>query len=252
MIGWKEGRGLKEKQMGFLSQIDEVIAACSHAEVQRAMFSATLMPGVEELARSVLRHPIKAVIGTRNAATSAVEQRLVFCGTEDGKLIALKQLFSEGIRPPVILFVQSKERAYKLHKELVLDGINADLITADRTKAQRDQAVENFRAGRTWVLIATDLMGRGMDFKGVSVVINYDFPTSVVQYIHRVGRTGRAGRTGLAITFHTADDVDLLRGVANVMKLSGTEVPDWMLRLPKLSFVLLFVCFVCLFVLIGL
>jgi ATP-dependent RNA helicase DDX52/ROK1 len=92
------------------------------------------------------------------------------------------------LEPPVLIFVQSKERAQELHRELENDDIKVDSIHADRTQAQRDAAVEKFREGKTWVLIATDLLGRGMDFKGVNVVINYDFPHTSASYIHRVGR----------------------------------------------------------------
>lgn len=87
--------------------------------------------------------------------------------------------------------------------------------------------------GKIWVLICTELMARGIDFKGVNLVINYDFPQSVQSYIHRIGRTGRAGRPGTAITYFTRDDAPHLRTVANVMKQSGCDVPEWMLQLQK-------------------
>jgi ATP-dependent RNA helicase DDX52/ROK1 len=90
-----------------------------------------------------------------------------------------------------------------------------------------------FRAGKIWVLITTDLMGRGLDFKGVNLVINFDFPPNAVEYIHRIGRTGRAGRRGTAITFFTTDDAGSLRSIANVMRSSGCDVPEWMLQLKS-------------------
>ena len=86
--------------------------------------------------------------------------------------------------------------APQLFRELVYDGLNVDVLHAERTQAQRDATVAKFRAGKVWVLIATELVARGMDFKGVSLVINYDFPQSTTSYIHRIGRTGRAGRAG--------------------------------------------------------
>ena len=97
--------------------------------------------------------------------------------------------------------------------------------------AKRQAQVDRFRAGDTWVLIATDLMARGMDFVGVSTVVNYDFPGSPHSYIHRIGRSGRAGRPGAAVTLFTEEDAERgdLRSVANVMKNSGCEVPAWML-----------------------
>ncbi|KAJ3062818.1 RNA-dependent ATPase rok1 [Rhizoclosmatium hyalinum] len=140
---------------------------------------------------------------------------------------------SGNLKPPSLIFVQSIERAKELFQELVYDGINVDVIHSERTKAQRDAVIKNFRSGKTWVLICTDLMSRGIDFKGVSMVINYDFPQSVQSYIHRIGRTGRAGREGSAITFFTKADSEYLRIVVNVMKESGCEVPDWMLDLKN-------------------
>lgn len=85
------------------------------------------------------------------------------------------------------------------------------------------------------MLIATELVARGMDFKGVSLVINYDFPQSTTSYIHRIGRTGRAGRAGKAVTFFTEADAEYLRAIANVMKASGCDVADWMLKIKPLA-----------------
>jgi len=186
---------------------------------------------VEELARTVLHDPVKIQIGQRHAATADIDQELVFVGREDGKLVAIRQLVQAGLKPPVLMFVQSKTRAIELFNELVYDGINVDVIHAERTKQQRDNVVKQFRAGRVWVMIATDLMARGLDFKGVNMVINYDFPANAVDYIHRIGRTGRAGRKGKAITLFTQDDGPSLRSIANVIKSSGCDVPQWMLEL---------------------
>lgn len=77
---------------------------------------------------------------------------------------------------------------------------------------QRDNIIDQFRVGRIWVLIATELMARGLDFKGVNLVINYDFPQTIVSYIHRIGRTGRAGRAGEAITYYTKEDIPYMKG----------------------------------------
>lgn len=151
----------------------------------RALFSATLPEKVEEMARSVLRDPLRITVGHRNAASHDVSQRLVFVGKEEGKLLALRQLLSGGVRPPVLVFVDSKERAQALRRELLLDGFKADAIHGDQPQASRNAAVDNFRIGRTWVLVATDLVGRGMDFLGVNTVVNYDFPRGTMDYVHR-------------------------------------------------------------------
>ncbi|KDO25053.1 hypothetical protein SPRG_09782 [Saprolegnia parasitica CBS 223.65] len=222
-------------EMGFVEQIDEVFAACTNPSLQRMMFSATMLEGVEEMAQSVLKDPIKVAIGVKNAGANTINQRLLFVGKEEGKLVAMKQLIQEGLKLPVLMFVQNKDRAKELFHELVYDGINVGAIHADRTKEQRDKVIKDFRTGSVWVLICTDLMSRGIDFKGVNMVINYDFPQSAVSYIHRIGRTGRNGRKGEAVTFFTESDMMYLRTIANVMKLSGCDVPDWMLAMKKAS-----------------
>nr|CAG8433814.1 2297_t:CDS:2 [Entrophospora candida] len=197
--------------------------------------SATLPSGVESLANNFMKDPIRVVIGNKNAATETIKQKLVYVGQEEGKLIAVRQLIQEGFKPPVLVFVQSIERARELFHELIYDGINVDVIHSERTKAQRDSIILNFRKGKIWVLITTELMARGMDFKGVNLVINYDFPQSIQSYIHRIGRTGRAGRLGEAITYYTKDDAPYLKSIVNVMRESGCEVPDWMLELKNPS-----------------
>ncbi|KAG1707448.1 hypothetical protein DVH05_026646 [Phytophthora capsici] len=222
-------------ELGFVEQVDEIFAACTNPKVQRAMFSATMLEGVEELAQTVLRDPVKVAVGTKNAGANTIDQKLVFVGKEEGKLVAMKQLLHEGLQLPALLFVQNKERANELYHELLYDGVNIGAVHADRTKEQRDDVIRRFRTGEVWVLICTDLMSRGMDFKAVNMVINYDFPQSAVSYIHRIGRTGRNGRKGKAVTFFTEDDMVYLRTIANVMKISGCEVPDWMLSLKKAS-----------------
>ncbi|MBN3325204.1 SYNRG protein, partial [Atractosteus spatula] len=123
---------------------------------------------------------------SRNSAAETVEQELLFVGTENGKLLAMRDLVKKGFHPPVLVFVQSIERARELFHELVYEGINVDVIHAERTQQQRDNVVSSFRAGKIWVLICTALLARGIDFKGVNLVINYDFPASAVEYIHRI------------------------------------------------------------------
>ncbi|KAJ3082206.1 DEAD (Asp-Glu-Ala-Asp) box polypeptide 52, partial [Quaeritorhiza haematococci] len=221
--------------MGFLDQIDEIVAACTSQSCQKALFSATIPSGVESLANTFMHDPIRIVIGAKNAATEIIDQKLLFVGQEAGKMTAIRQLIQQGIKPPVLIFVQSIERAKELFHELVYDNINVDVIHSERTKAQRDNIIENFRLGKTWILITTELMARGIDFKGVNLVINYDFPQSVASYIHRIGRTGRAGRRGEAVTYFTKEDGPYLKSIVNVMRESGCEVPEWMLKLPKPS-----------------
>ncbi|KAL7428339.1 hypothetical protein ACHAXH_002413 [Discostella pseudostelligera] len=225
----------------FLQQIDSILSNIP-SSATRALFSATLGPSVRHLSESILRSPIDittgihAGIGGNAAAGGAsehIQQDLKFVGREEGKLLAIRQLVAEGITPPVLIFMQSKERAQALFGELLYDGIRVDVIHAGRSYANRELSVQKFRRGETWVLICTDLVARGVDFKAVNLVINYDLPADGVTYVHRIGRTGRAGRPGRAITFFTEADFDNLRTIANVMRLSGCSVPEWMLTMKK-------------------
>jgi len=224
--GGREGRGARGKGSA-------AAAAAAPAKVTRALFSATLPERVEEAARSVLAGPLRVTVGSRNASSENVQQRLLFVGREEGKLLALRQILTSGVKPPVLVFVHSKERARALHHELLVEGFKVDSLHGDQPQASRNAAVQNFRTGKTWVLVATDLIGRGMDFLGVNTVVNYDFPSGTMDYVHRVGRTGRAGRGGEAVTFFTEEDGDKLRAVVNVMREAGCEVPAWMLTLKK-------------------
>lgn len=108
-------------------------------------------------------------------------------GSESGKLLTLRQQLAAGFQPPVLVFVQSQERATELTEELLYDGRNVDVLHSGRTKKQRTDAAERFQRGECHILVATEVMSRGMDFAGVRLVINYDFPQSVQSYIHRIG-----------------------------------------------------------------
>ncbi|CAK9802489.1 Probable ATP-dependent RNA helicase DDX52 [Anthophora plagiata] len=219
----------------FRDQLEIISKACTNEKLNRAMFSATNTPTVTKWCRRNLKGLIRVTVGHRNAATDLVEQELLFVGAERGKLVALRNTIQKGVLPPVLIFVQSKERAQELFKELIYDGINVDVIHADRTQAQRDNVIRCFREGKIWVLICTELMARGIDFKGVNLVINYDFPPSAISYVHRIGRTGRAGHKGKAITFFTEQDTTNLRSIATIMRESGCYIPDYMLAMKKHS-----------------
>ncbi|KAK0152671.1 putative ATP-dependent RNA helicase DDX52 [Merluccius polli] len=241
---------------GFRDQLATLFLACSCPRVRRAFFSATCTADVEQWCRLNLDNLVSVNVGqrcaghvfplchmltarlnpcfTRNTAVETVEQELLFVGTENGKLLAVRDLIKKGFMPPMLVFVQSIDRARELFHELVYEGINVDVIHAERTQQQRDNVMKSFRSGDIWVLICTALLARGIDFKGVNLVLNYDFPTSAVEYIHRIGRTGRAGHTGKAVTFFTENDKPLLRSIANVIKQAGCPVPDYMMGLKKM------------------
>ncbi|KAL7853631.1 hypothetical protein AOLI_G00204750 [Acnodon oligacanthus] len=225
----------EDGKTGFRDQLATIFLACSSPKIRRGFFSATFTTEVEKWCKLNLDNLVCVNIGPRNSAAETVEQELLFVGAENGKLLAMRDLIKKGFMPPMLVFVQSIERARELFHELVYEGINVDVIHADRTQQQRDNVVSSFRSGKVWVLICTALMARGIDFKGVNLVVNYDFPTSAVEYIHRIGRTGRAGHKGKAITFFTEADKPLLRSIATVIKQAGCPVPDYMIGFKKIK-----------------
>ena len=148
-LGSDKGAASNEKEdNGFLAQIDEILGACDHPRVQHALFSATMGDQVAELVATVLRDPLHVSIGLPNAGAGTIEQRLTFVGKEEGKLLAFRQLIQAGLKPPVLVFLQSKERAKELYNELVFDGINVDIVHADRSAEQRDAVIRKFRLGK--------------------------------------------------------------------------------------------------------
>lgn len=225
-------------EQGFVEQTDAVLLHCTNANIRKSMFSATIPSGVEDMAHSIMRDPIRVIIGHKEAASSSIQQKLVYTGNEEGKLLAIRQMIHESeFKPPIIIFLQSITRAKALFHELLYDRLNVDVIHAERTPKQRDEVIKRFKNGDVWVLITTDVIARGVDFKGVNMVINYDVPQSAQAYVHRIGRTGRGGRTGRAVTFFTKEDTQAVKPIINVMKQSGCTdgFSEWMKDMPKLS-----------------
>ncbi len=227
-------------ELGFLDQLDTILQTCTCPSLQKCLFSATIPTGVEEAARTFMLDPAKVIIGVPNAAAKTIQQKLLYVGQEDGKLLAIRQMLQaggeEGLPPPVIIFTETIDRAQTLMNELRPMGVKIDAIHSGRTQAERESIIRDFRSGKLWFLVTTELLARGLDFPDVNCVINYDFPTTTASYIHRIGRTARAGKAGRAITLFTKDDADSLRVIVNVMRQSGCEVSEWMLQMkPKLK-----------------
>ena len=223
---------------GFAEQTDEILNHLTNPKIRKSMFSATIPSGVEEMAHSIMKDPIRVIIGHKEAASTTIDQKLVFTGNEEGKLLAIRQMVQNGqFKPPIIIFLQSITRAKALFHELVYDKLNVDVIHAERTPKQRDEVIKRFKNGDIWVITTTDVLARGVDFKGVNLVINYDVPQSAQAYVHRIGRTGRGGRAGRAVTFFTKEDDKAVKPIINVMKQSGCEsgFSEWMENMGKLS-----------------
>lgn len=223
----------EESNQGFKDDLDSVLKSCKNKNKKFALFSATTTKEMTPFVHENLKDFVTVNISP-NLPTTSVKQELLFVGTESAKLMTIRNIINEGILPPVLIFLQSKDRAKQLHSELKFDGLRVDVIHSDRSQKEREEVHKSFREGKIWVLICTELMSRGIDFRDVNMVINFDLPTSIYSYIHRVGRCGRANRTGKAITFYTSDDKKgILRDIAQLVKKSGSHVEGFLLQLKK-------------------
>lgn len=175
---------------------------------QTVMFTATMPPPLEKLARSYLRRPATVYIGTVGKPTERVQQIVIMC-SESEKRNKLVEILERGFDPPIIIFVNQKKGADILAKSLDKMGYSACTLHGGKGQEQRDYALTSLKQGQKEILVATDVAGRGIDIKDVSVVINYDMAKSIEDYTHRIGRTGRAGKSGVAVTFLTKEDSPL-------------------------------------------
>uniref|UniRef100_A0A1B0G3E3 Probable ATP-dependent RNA helicase DDX23 n=1 Tax=Glossina morsitans morsitans TaxID=37546 RepID=A0A1B0G3E3_GLOMM len=190
---------------------------------QTVMFTATMPPAVERLARSYLRRPATVYIGSVGKPTERTEQ-IVYMMGENDKRKKLMEILSRGIEPPVIIFVNQKKGADVLAKGLEKLGYNACTLHGGKGQEQREYALAALKSGAKDILVATDVAGRGIDIKDVSLVINYDMAKTIEDYTHRIGRTGRAGKNGIAISFVTKDDSGLFYDLKQCVMSSPVSV----------------------------
>uniref|UniRef100_A0A915LNS8 ATP-dependent RNA helicase n=1 Tax=Meloidogyne javanica TaxID=6303 RepID=A0A915LNS8_MELJA len=220
----------------FKLQLDKILNFCCGLNVRHGFFSATFSCQVENWCREKLKEMLMVCIGPRNSANELVKQELLFAGWEQAKVQIIRDILRKNFEPPALIFLQSKDRAKQLFAELksFFEGkIFVGLISGDLSEKECQLVVERFRSGSIDLLICTELMGRGIDFQNVNLVINFDLPTSIISYIHRIGRTGRAGRVGRAITLFTESDMPIIRPISTVIHQAGFPVPEYLLKLHK-------------------
>jgi len=184
------------------------------------MFSATMPPELERLSRNYLRRPGVIFI----SFVHLIKQVVVFVKSDQEKKSRLEQLLREG-PPPIIIFVNHRKTCDNIAKYINKLGYSVTTLQGGKSQAQRDWSLSEFREGRYDILVATDVGGRGLDVKGVTHVINYDLPLTIKQYIHRIGRTGRAGESGLATSFITNEDSDILYDLKKLLQDTDNPVP---------------------------
>ncbi|KAK1973117.1 DEAD/DEAH box helicase [Colletotrichum sublineola] len=199
---------------------------------QTMMYTATMPPTVEKIARKYLRRPAIVTIGNAGEAVETVEQRVEFVSGEDKKKKRLQEILGAGdFAPPIIVFVNIKRNCDAVARDVQRMGYSAVTLHGSKTQEQREAALASVRNGQTQVLVATDLAGRGIDVPDVSLVINFNMATNIESYTHRIGRTGRAGKSGVAITFLEQSDSDLFYDLKQMLSKSAiSRVPEELRR----------------------
>src|SRR5688572_27832658 len=213
--------------MGFAPQINRLVEAMPQYR-QTLLFSATMLPEVEVLARKYLRRPHVVEVSRRSTAAVTVTHA-VYPVPRSRKSALLVELLKAPEMDSVLVFTRMKVGADRVVRDLEHAGISATALHADKRQTQRDQALADFREGRIRVLVATDIAQRGLDITGISHVINYDVPAQVEDYVHRIGRTGRAAQTGDAYTFMSPDEIAMVRMIERVIgqEIDRVSVPGY-------------------------
>jgi ATP-dependent RNA helicase RhlE len=213
--------------MGFAPQINRIVAQIPPYR-QTLLFSATMPPEVEALARKYLRKPLVVQVGRRSEAANTVTHA-VYPVPKDKKSALLIELLNKPEMDSVLVFTRTKHGADRVVRHLERANVNAVAMHADKTQGQRTKALEDFKSGRVRVLVATDIAQRGLDISGISHVINYDVPQQPEDYVHRIGRTGRAAATGDAYTFMSADEIAMVRTIERIIaqQIPRISVPGY-------------------------
>jgi len=202
--------------MGFLPDIKRIIALLP-GQRQSLLFSATFPDEIRTLARGMLRDPAEVQIAARNAAAELVTHVLHPVAREKKRELLAYLVQTRELRQ-VLVFTATRIGANRLAHQLRRDRIHADAIHGDKSQAERLVALEDFKAGKTAVLVATDVASRGLDIEGLPQVINFDVPHSSEDYVHRIGRTGRAGLTGEAISLVAPEDMEAIAAIEKLIK----------------------------------
>lgn len=203
--------------MGFAPQIEVILKAVPKNR-QTMLFSATMPSSIIKLASAHMKIPVPVEVAPPGTAAERVTHEL-FIIHREMKRDLLRKVLTQ-FRGSVLIFCRTKKGAFKTARMIRDFGHACAEIHSDRTLAQRREALEGFKTGRYRVLAATDIAARGIDVKGIELVINYDLPDAAENYVHRIGRTGRAGHPGHAISFATPDQKNDVRNIENLLKIA--------------------------------
>lgn len=210
--------------MGFIQDVRKVIKALPRQR-QTLLFSATMPEAIQELADQMLTDPAYVEVTPQATTVEKIAQSVYFVAKKDKRALLEHILSDQEIRR-VLVFTRTKHGANKLVEQLDRARIHAEAIHSNKSQTARQKALANFKAGRTRVLIATDIASRGIDVDDVTHVINFDLPNEPESYVHRIGRTARAGASGVAYSFCDTDERKYLRDIEKLIRLRVPAVSD--------------------------
>lgn len=219
--------------MGFLPEVQELINELPTAR-QTLLFSATIPREIRDFSDSILRDPVEITIHPEKKTVDTVEQSVYFV-EKARKQRLLHHVLSTRPITQVLVFVRMKHQADKVVHQLQKRGMKATALHSDKTQLMREKALADFKALRCQILVATDIAARGIDVDDISHVINFDLPTDVESYVHRIGRTARIGKMGAAITFCDVAERDMLRSIQKFIRqelLEEIDHPDYGASIP--------------------
>lgn len=221
--------------MGFMPQIRKIVDKSGMPPPgtrHTMMFSATFPKKIQKLAEHFLRNSVFLEVGRVGGASSDVTQTFEYVDNHDKQkcLMHFLETITEGL---VIVFVETKRCAEALEHHLHRAEYPATSIHGDRSQQERERALEEFKSGRCPILVATDVVGRGLDVMGVTQVINYDMPKTIDDYVHRIGRTGRAGNVGNALSMVNDKNKNIIHDLVELLHQSNQKVPSWMTTMAR-------------------
>ena len=202
--------------MGFIHDVRRVVAELPKRR-QTAFFSATMPHEVARLAGDILTDPLRVEVAPSATTVERIEQQVFFVETANKRALLAEVLKDPGLSR-VIVFSRTKHGANRIAEQLGKRGVDTAAIHGNKSQGARQRALEGFKAGRTRVLVATDIAARGIDVDDVSHVINFDLPNEPESYVHRIGRTARAGAAGIALSFCDAGEREFLRDIEKLTR----------------------------------
>jgi len=218
--------------MGFIPQVKRIVRATPQkSHRQTLLFSATFTQDIINLSDQWTFEPVNVDIEPEHVATDSVDQKVYMVSSEQ-RYRVLSNVLHSAESGSVIVFANRRDQVRKLHEKLRRSGFPCGILSGEVPQNKRTRTLEDFKAGKIKVLVATDVAGRGIHVEGVSHVVNYNLPEDPEDYVHRIGRTGRAGATGISISFASEDDAFLLPDIETLLgeKLSCEYPPAELLE----------------------